>query len=188
MSLGNFLRHIITSHKDVSQLLEFIENWPGKELDSVIEYSMNLWMWKFSVGCKQEEAQPFTNGRANIRVLIGIPGVRINKLETTVASPLHLTFTMGEQELGGGVEGGRRGEKLTADVSYIFTLSNFAPAAYFSASLSLVHIVKLKTYRCVVPTAVVYEPITAGFLLVLLLTKFTLRSELIFLLLDMLLN
>lgn len=150
---------------------------------------MNLWMWKFSVGCKQEEAQPFTNGRANIRVLIGIPGVRINKLETTVASPLHLTFTMGEQECsgGGGGEGRRRGEKLTADVSYIFTLSNFAPAAYFSASLSLVHIVKLKTYRCFVPTAVVYEPITAGFLLVFLLTTLTLGSNPIFVLLEMLL-
>lgn len=61
----------------------------------------------------------------------------------------------------GGAAGGRRGEKLTADVSYIFTLSNFAPAAYFSASLSLVHIVKLKTYRCFVHTAVVYEPVIA---------------------------
>lgn len=81
---------------------------------------------------------------------------------------------------GGGGEGRRRGEKLTADVSYIFTLSNFAPAAYFSASLSLVHIVKLKTYRCFVPTAVVYEPITARFLLVLLLTKLTLGSDPIF--------
>lgn len=63
---------------------------------------MNPWMWKLAVDCKQEEAQPFTNGRPNIRVLIGIPGVRINKLETTVASPLHLTFTMGEQECVGG--------------------------------------------------------------------------------------
>lgn len=73
--------------------------------------------------------------------------------------------------------GGRRGEKLTADVSYIFTLSNFAPAAYFSASLSLVHNVKLKTYRCFVHTAVVYEPIIAVLLLFLLFTELILGSE-----------
>lgn len=68
--------------------------------------------------------------------------------------------------VGGGA---RRGEKLTADVSYIFTLSNFAPAAYFLASLSLVLIVKLRTYSCFVPSVVLYEDMVAVPVVVILL-------------------
>lgn len=88
---------------------------------------MNPWMWKLAVDCKQEEAQPFTNGRPNIRVLIGIPGVRINKLETTVASPLHLTFTMGEQECGGGGGGRAQGRKIDCRRELHFYPVQFRP-------------------------------------------------------------